>query len=235
MSRIPLRYVPWLARDVLFSQGLVLFIVALLTGLILGRLDPLPPATAGAGLVANMVSQLGWLFVLYSTAAIVSTDRIQGYYRSFFSRPVSPPAYYLIRWLLGALAVALLVPVLTLAMSLAIGSFPVSWHLIQQLELLYLLLGGLTFLVSTATRSDWLIALLIYLVSSILNGLEHGGVKLPAVWHFVAKVLPPFQLTNVQSSPTGAALAHMLLYGAGLFLVALAVLRWRPLGVGGRS
>jgi len=85
-------------------------------------------------------------------------------------------------------------------------------------------------------RSDWLVALIVYMTSAMLNGMEGGGVKLPAVWHFVAKILPPFHLANVQSAPpTGAALAHVLLYGAGLVLAALAVLRWRPLGVGGRS
>jgi len=146
VSRIPVRYFPWLARDVLFSQGLVLFIVALLIGLILGRLTPVPAPTGGPGLVANILAQLGWLFVLYSAAAIVSTDRIQGYYRSYFARPVSPPAYYLTRWLLGAAIVALMVPVLTLAMSLAIGFFPVSWRTVEQLELLYLLLGSVAFL-----------------------------------------------------------------------------------------
>lgn len=236
MSRIPIRYLPWMVRDILLAQGMVLLAIGFLVGLIMTRMTPSPPASEGLGLVKGFVQQMGWPFILYSVASMVSADRVQGFYRSYFSRPLSPPGFYLMRWLLGAVIVALLVPVLTLSLSLAIGRFPLSWSLLAQLQLNYLLVGGLVFLLSTTVRADWLVALLFMLVESILGGLKRGGIDLPAVWDFVATILPPFHLVSVNSPlPAGTPLVHVLLYGAGLVLAALAVIRWRPLGAGGRS
>ncbi|MEO8224463.1 MAG: hypothetical protein ABI661_06630, partial [Gammaproteobacteria bacterium] len=147
MSRVPIRYLPWMLRDMLFAQGAVLLVTSTLIWLIVTRISPAPPASAGLQILQSIVQQAGWPFILYCSSAIVSTDRIQGYYRSIFSRPVSPPWYYLQRWVVGAFVVGLLVPVVTVALELAIGSFPLSWRFLAQVELTYLLAGGLVFLV----------------------------------------------------------------------------------------
>jgi hypothetical protein len=237
MSRVPIRYLPWMLRDVLFAQGVVLFATSAMIWLIWSRMSPTPPASTGPGLVRTIVQQIGWPFILYCSAAFVGTDRSQGYYRSIFSRPVSPPWYYLQRWLVGAFVVGLVVPMLTLALALAFGSFPLSGTLVAQLEMTYLLVGGLTFLVSTMLRADWLIALLVLVLQSVLNGFQsEAQLHLPAFWNFIYRMLPPFHLVNANAPPlTGPQLTHVLLYGAGLVLAALAVLRWRPLGAGGRA
>ncbi|HWB36567.1 MAG TPA: hypothetical protein VHA75_11140, partial [Rugosimonospora sp.] len=47
------------------------------------------------------VHRVGLALVLLATAGIVSQDLAAGYYRLLFTKPVHPPAYYLLRWLLG--------------------------------------------------------------------------------------------------------------------------------------
>jgi hypothetical protein len=49
-------------------------------------------------------------------------------------------------------------------------------------------------------------------------------------------VLPPLRLVDISDPvPTGGALLHVLLYGAGLVLAALFVIRFRPLARGARE
>ncbi|MEO8200390.1 MAG: hypothetical protein ABI679_07715 [Gemmatimonadota bacterium] len=236
MSRFPLRYLPWMLRDLLLSQGLVLLTIGVLGALILSRITPAPLPSDAAPMVLGAVRQMSWPFILFCVASIVSADRLQGYYRTTFVRPVNPSAYYLSRFLLGGLMVGLLAPVMTAAMAIAVGPIPLSWSMIARLEMLYLLLGGAVFLASTLTRADWLFAILVFIVQSVLHGLSQNHVVLPAFWNFIAMILPPFHLTSLdQPMPPGPQLAHVLLYGLGFVLAALAVLRWRPLGSGGRS
>jgi hypothetical protein len=187
-------------------------------------------------MVRGALPQLALIFLLYCSAAIVSNDRVHGYYRSFFSRPMSPPWYYFIRWLLGGVFFLLLSPVLTLALSLAIGSFPFSWEVLAQLGLSYLLLGGLIFFLSALVPHDWLFAMVVLLVQSVLFALRRGGADLSALWDFVLTILPPIYEVSLNSPfPTGSTLIHIVLYGAGLVIAGLVILRLRPLGAGGRS
>lgn len=235
--RMPIRYLPWMLRDMLLSQGLVLLIVGIFAYVITVQIEPVPPADRGPFLVGNLVTQVGWIFVLLGTAGIVSTDRNQGFYRSYFSRPVSPPLFYLQRWLVGSVLIALVVPLVSLGFALAVGWFPVDWAVVGRLELFYFLLGGLIFLSSALIRIDWLVGFMVLMLQSMLHNFHNvPTLKLPAFWETFYRMLPPFHLTNVNApSLTTTQLIHVLLYGAGLVLAALAVLRWRPLGVGGRA
>jgi hypothetical protein len=236
MRAIPLRYLPWMLRDLAVAQGAVVAAVGILSWLIMGRVDPAPAPGSGPAMVAGALQQLSLPFLLYCSAAIVSNDRVHGYYRSFFSRPLSPPWYYFTRWLLGGMVFLLLGPVLTLGLSLAIGRFPLSWEMMAQLALSYLLLGGLIFFFSAFIRYDWLFGLLVLIVQSVLYALHRNGVDLPAIWDFVLTILPPIYLASLNRPfPSGSALVHVLLYGSGLVVAGLILLRLRPLGAGGRS
>jgi ABC-type transport system involved in multi-copper enzyme maturation permease subunit len=235
--RMPIRYLPWMLRDMLFSQRLVPLIVSTFAYVITIQFDPVPPADRGPFLVGNLVTQVGWIFVLLCTAGMVSTDRNQGFYRSYFSRPVSPPLFNLQRWLVGAVLIAAIVPLVSAGFALAVGRFPIDWRVVGRLELFYLLLGGVIFLCSTLMRIDWLVGFMVLMLQSMLNSFHASpNFKLPAFWESFYRLLPPFHLTNVTApSLTTSQLIHVLLYGTGLVLAALAVLRWRPLGVGGRA
>jgi hypothetical protein len=236
MKALPLRYLPWMLRDLAAGQGAVLVAVGILSWLIMSRIDPAPAASNGPEMVLGALQQMSLPFLLYCSAAIVSNDRVHGYYRSFFSRPLNPVWYYFTRWLLGGLLFMLLSPVLTLGLSLAIGTFPVSWQVFGQLGLSYLLLGGMIFFLSSFVRYDWLFGLLILMVQGVLYAISKNGVDLPAIWDLVLKLLPPIYLASLNSPfPAGAALTHVLLYGTGLVIAGLLILRLRPLGAGGRS
>ena len=177
-------------------------------------------------------------FALLATAGIVSADFALGHYRTLFARPVSPPLYYLQRWLTGGVAGAgrhiggrASLPRPASAQHLPIG------RVLAQSALFYLLLGGLIFLLSTVTRRDWLIA--------VLAVAAHGGLGLardpgrsrdryrgPLLY----AVLPPFRLVDVSEPvPAGGDLLHVLLYGLVLVGGALLVIRLRPLARGARE
>ena len=236
MKTIPLRYLPWMVRDLAVGQGAVLAAIGILTWLIMGQITPAPSARQGPGMVNGALSQMSLPLLLYCSAAIVSNDRVHGYYRCFFSRPINPAWYYFIRFLLGGIFFLLISPVLTLGMSLAIGSFPFSWTVLSQLALSYLLLGGLIFFLSTIMRYDWLFGLLILMMQAVLFSLVKNGIDLPAIWDFVLTILPPIYQASMNSTPpAGPMLSHILLYGSGLVVAGLVLLRLRPLGVGGRS
>jgi hypothetical protein len=236
MKAIPLRYLPWMIRDLALGPGAVVVAVLVLSWLIMGRIDPPPAVSSGPGMVAGALGQLSLPLLLYCSAAIVSNDRVHGYYRSFFSRPLSPPWYYFTRWLLGGIVFVLIGPALTLGLVLAIGTFPLSGELMIQLALSYFLLGGLILFFSTFMRYDWLFGVLVLVMQGVLFALHRNGVNLPAIWDFVLTILPPIYQASLNSPlPTGPALTHILLYGGGLVVAALVLLRLRPLGAGGRS
>jgi len=235
----PLRYLGWMARDVAVRPGLACLAIAGLFAFIATRMPAaFTPASAHDFLIRT-VSQFDWVIVLIATAGLVSWDRASGYYRSLFSQPVSPGAYYLQRWLLGAVGVAAFVPLVGLGILLVTGSFPFSGPLLARLLLKYLLLGGLTLALSTVLRADWMIAFLISVLQSVLYSLDKNGAPLNAFSKLLIHALPPFQIGTsafgAAGYPTGSELTHGLLYGAGLLVLALAALTLRPLGSGGRA
>ena len=131
---------------------------------------------------------------------------------------------------------ALIVPVFYAVVGLVTGYAAFPTALLGKMVLLYLLLGGLCFLLSTFTRLDWLFSLFPLLLDSVLHSILVQGVHLSGFWLFIAKILPPFHLVSSPGAvPAGWQLFHVLAYGGGLVAAALAVLLWRPLGVGGRS
>lgn len=234
MRTVPVRYLPWMMRDLAFSQGVVLLVLGVMTWLIMRSVGA--PVSQGPGLEKAVLQQLSVLFLLYCSGAIVSNDRVHGYYRSYFSRPLSPAGYYLSRWTLGGLVFILMHPVIAGALMLAIGGFPFSWGLLVNLALSYLLIGGMVFFFSTWARGDWLLALLFVLMDGVLFSLKRAGATLSAFWEFVSTILPPAHLTSVTAPvPTGGHLGLVLLYGSALLLAGLVILRWRPLGAGGRA
>ena len=236
MSRAPLRYAGWMARDIATGPGAIMVAVALLVTFILWRMTNIPSSHGDvSGLVRAIVDQAAMPFVLLATGGIVSGDLVNGYYRSYFSRPVSPVAYYLQRWLLGAAAVLLFIPILAAGIALRTGTFAAPAALFAKVGLLYLMLGGLVLLASTLTRRDWIVALVIYVFQSILHSIAAAPTP-GATVRTLHAILPPFHAASVKAPmPEGAALLHPLLYGLGLVLAALAVIRWRPLGSGGRA
>lgn len=236
MIRLPLAYGRWMLRDLVRQQGLVVVAVAALVLYAVSRLEPVPAPEQAAGILAAILSTLAWPLVLFCAAGIVSHDRHQGYYRSYFSRPVSPAGYYLQRWILGGVMTLLVVPLLAGAIGLVTGAFPFPWTLLANLALFYLLFGGLAFFWTTLVRLDWLVAVLLLLVQTVLFKLQQSGLDPGPTARLIYRALPPFHLVSLDAPlASGASLVHVLLYGGGLVIGAVLILSIRPLGAGGRS
>lgn len=241
MSRWPARYLGWMARDLALGPGwLVVGVIAVVTFVVSRAPQEISNARDAARLFAGVVGGFDWLIILAVTGSMVSGDLGSGVYRTLFTRPVSPALYYLQRWLLGAVLVALFAVLMALALWPVIGLFPWSWGVFIRLLVLYLLLGGLTFALSTVLRRDWAIALLILVLQSALHGITAGNDEASPFTRGLLAVLPPFDRAQIDprmnlSVPYLGDLYDALVYGALLVAVAIVVLSRRPLGSGGRS
>lgn len=170
-------------------------------------------------------------------AGIISTDRHQGYIRFYFSKPISVVAFYVQAYVLHAVAFVLLFGAITWVY----GRYTVhvSVHLaMEAAALTFVLVGGLGFLFSTLTRFDGGFVVLAYIVSMTLQQVvaSSRAELLPGWLRLVARVLPPaYALDQVRNhlyareaiEPT--QVWHVVLYGAGAFLLGLLALRRLPL------
>lgn len=236
MSGYPAAYLAWQARDVARGPGLV---AALVAGVFILLVWRLPEAAMGAGggvLLTGYLQQVGWPLVLVATGEMVRTDRSEGYYRFYFSRPVQPALFYLVRFLLGFVLVLAAVAAGTLAVLARTGTLAVEPRLLGQLSLTYLLLGGTVFFFSTVTTAgprDWLVALLVHVLQNTVADLLSNGVDLWPALRWLHAILPPMHRLGAGLEPADAL--HVGLYGAGLVAVSLLVLDRRPLGGGARD
>jgi hypothetical protein len=195
--------------------------------------------TAGeASLVACLIV-LDWTVVvltLVATAGLVSQDFALGHQRTLFAKPVSPALYYLQRWLIGAPAVLLGAGIVAYPIGVRFDVPMVGVSLVARMGLLYLVLGGLVFLLSTLTRRDWLLALgVLGWQAAMAFARSLGGAQGPIATVIYA-VLPPFHLLRLdRAAPRGLDLLHAIGYGTAMLLAALALLHWRPLARGARQ
>lgn len=233
-TRMPLTYARWELRDAARGPGLILLAIAVLAGFIMTRLPEGQTFTTEAA-VRAIAGQALFPLVLVVTAGMVSRDLNEGFYRAYFSRPVSPPLFYLQRWIAGGILLLLFIPLLSAAASIRTGDLRVPVWIIGKTALLYLLLGGTVLLLSTLTRRDWAVAAVLYIMEQILHAVQESGGSLGALARAIYTVLPPFHVAAVDGSPGAAEIWGAAAYGVGLILAALAVLQWRALGSGGRA
>lgn len=236
MSGYPAAYLAWQARDVARGPGLVAALIAGVFALLVWRLPEAAMAGGGGVLLTGYLQQVGWPLVLVATGEMVRTDRSEGYYRFYFSRPVQPALFYLVRFLLGFVLVLAAVAAGTLAVLARTGTLAVEPRLLGQLSLTYLLLGGTVFFFSTVTTAgprDWLVALLVHVLQNTVADLLSNGVDLWPALRWLHAILPPMHRLGAGLEPADAL--HVGLYGAGLVAVSLLVLDRRPLGGGARD
>ena len=237
MSAMPIRYLPWMTLDLARSAGLAMALVGVLAAFLISSMTVVTSGTGGEATVfLGILDFAVTVFALLATAGIVSADFGLGYYRTLFARPVSPPLYYLQRWLLGGVLVLLATSVVGFAAAARIGAqLPIGRVLVQS-ALFYLLLGGLVLLLSTITRRDWIIAALVVAAHAGLGLARSLGAAASGAAAVLYTILPPFGLVDVgEPVPAGADLVHVVLYGLALVLAALTVIRLRPLARGARE
>lgn len=239
MSAYPIGYLPWQARDLMRGPGVVAALVAGIFALLIWRLPSQYIGSGAAALFQGYLAQVGWPLVLVATGEIVRNDRVEGYHRFYFSRPVHPAAFYLVRFTLGFLLVLTAVLVAGAAVWLRTGELPLPLRTVGQLTLLYLLLGGTVFLLSTLFTGgprDWLTALLVHVYQTTTHDLLARGFDLWPALRIAHWALPPMHLARLDAAPMAAGeMLHAGLYGAALLGISLAVLHFRPLGSGARD
>lgn len=240
-----IEYVPWLARDYLFNQGIATAIVGVLIGIMvivpgvaatLGGIRfgqvPLELANQMLRVVANAIVFIG---VLFATNGIVANDRKLGYYRFMFAKPVSPTRYYATVFAVNGIGLLIVTVALLGVWYVAVRPmFPV--RLLLVVAIMYLAYGSLGFLLSAAWRFDWLSLVSVMLVANV--GWSVWGTA-RGIRHWVLHVLPPVHRSNdiynlsvaefSTTTPWGS-IAWLLGYGAVCFIAALLVIRRRPLG-----
>jgi hypothetical protein len=241
-----LEYVPWIARDYFTNQGPSTALVVLLIGVlsllpvikgVTGtpvNLGEVPPAIATRVLHA-MLPPLVFLGTFFATNGIVANDRKLGYYRFLFAKPVSPPRYYAVTFLVYGLGLLAISAALLGVWAVAVRPmFPVEFFLI--VPLMYLAYGGLGFLLSAAWRFDWVSLVTVLFVANVgwsVWGNETG------LRHWLLYLLPPVHRSAdvydmILRAPGIAIPWHSIAWLAGYGLICFAlgmlVIRKRPLG-----
>ena len=179
---------------------------------------------------------LGSLFVALAgfvgIGRIVSDDRATGTVRFLFSKPVSLTAYYVQQWIVNGVALVAIAGILGTAWQAATVPQHVG-GLMMTMAMAWVMLGGVGFLISVLTNADLPAIAGVYLGTALLRGLcDLPASPLPAWLRQATRVLPPTQKLDFVRDQllAGAGIpwthaVHVLLYGAGAFLLGLVVLR----------
>ena len=237
------KYSLWQFRDFFMQHGIGIAIIGLLWGYSL--LAPLRaamspqaqlPMTPGSpiwGLVMQITSAVVSVSVLIAMNGIVATDRKNGYYRFLFAKPINHVLYYAQLFFVYMAGVLLIMAILAALLRLILPSFNVLYFLMYT-ALVYIAMGGIGFLLSVATRYDWLSLAAVWLGSRILRDVHSGP---DAGWKGAAvQVLPPVhRLDEVANSLIGTGSANLtdvvwlFTYGAVCFVLGLVLLRYGSL------
>jgi len=230
MIRLPWRYTGWLLRDMARGPLLVLAVM-LLAGLFIPVISVNGGSMPAAAVFPYLLEACGFIGVLALTRSIANKDLGRGYYRLFFSRPVDPGGYYLLRWLLGGVALNIFAALLTGIVAWKYGAQLPLLYYVSQLSLHYLVLGGLVFLLSSLLPAD--IGAVLPLCA--LSAYAHSSFS-PGWLSALAWLLPPLNLTRVTATlPPGVSRLPAVIYGVCAVAAAVAVLQKRRFAEGGRG
>ncbi|HEU4649615.1 MAG TPA: hypothetical protein VFS33_11185 [Gemmatimonadales bacterium] len=232
MSRFPVRYAGWMARDLALGPGIPIVGLTALVTLFLTSTHIETNLAGGLQFIAVWVLYFNaWVVTLLATAGIVSGDRAGGYYRTLFAHPVSPPLFYLQRWLLGGALVLAASAVAAVALAARLQAPALWFDLVMRTALVYLVFGGLVLFCSTLVRRDWLLAFAILAANAVFGVLISGPVA-----RAIDLLLPPVGLLlPSRALPGGGSLLYVALYGLGLLAGAMVIIQHRPLASGARE
>ena len=238
------RYALWQLRDFMMGKGASFLIIALLLGVtsylaLKGNGDAwkLSPAAAmmSRQALGGPISVLTFLGVVIACNAIVSADRTQGYFRFLFAKPVHLVRFYAQLWVLHGACVLALAAALTWVWGIVEVPVPVG-RVVETFAVAYVLIGGVTFMLSTLMRYDWLITIVLWTLAQLVTApfILEGRPNVKAV---VSAILPPYEhYSAVQKALASATtdvpttdLAWVLGYGALCVAIGLVVLRKRPM------
>lgn len=239
-----LAYLPWHARDAA-ARGLApVFLFALMAGLPLygitssnDGVDFINDPTARDFALAVYRSTVNLAIVLGAflmTAQTVATDRERQHVRVLFAHQVVPWAYYLQRYMVGLMFMAISFVLAPWGFSQLVTPVPILGAVWAALAT-GILIGGLAMLCSAITARDALPLLIVFLGSNILQQVA-ATAELSAWLEWLAEVLPPVQKLTALSQAwySGAPvptdhLAPVLGYGTGMLILSLVIIKRAPL------
>lgn len=239
----PARYLPLQLRDVAAGPFALFAAVSVMLVLVAWRfLAKRPEVMSSPELfVQGTLAVVQTVAVLFGAGGVAGVDIQRGFYRAWFSKPITPWYFYLQRWLLGGAAVLTIPLMLGGGIALAFdGGSGVTLGLMGNLALAYLLIGSLVLLCGNFLERDWLVAFMIVFAQARLHQMiqifERMGETLHPAVVWTDRLLPPFHLVSPSTTMvSGSDLVHVVGYGAGMLVAALLLLRYRPLGSGGRA
>jgi hypothetical protein len=232
----------WQARDFAFERGAPLLIVAtlmtfpiimVLRGLRTGTSDAAQAATAANYAIVQLFGEFSLISVLIGINGVVSNDRVRGYYRFLFAKPVSIPRYYAQAYVING--IGLVATALALCAAIYTLGYPVfTARVALTVALVYVSLGGLGFLFSTVARFDWVLMGGTWGLAQVLRAVYPAHES--RAGKVIDVILPPYhqlrdvgqQLARGESADPGM-LAWLLAWGTAGFLIGLFLLRRRPL------
>jgi hypothetical protein len=224
-------YARWQLRDYAVGAGgataALAIIILALSGAGFGPPDP----DARAALLLSVLNKMAVIGAVAGVTGLVAEDRARGYYRFALARPVSAARLYGQAFAVRGVGLVLLIGALWIVGTVLLGSGSVVSaslpRLLACVIVSYLLVGGVTFLVSTMTRYAWLATLAVAassLISSLLADVPSWSRRL---WVVVTDVLPPFNhlasvLDGVLGTQPTPHLAGVLAWVAGYGVLAIA-------------
>ena len=196
------RYTVWLSRDFVMN---IAIISILLFGL-LGMLSILQVRTMAETFAISsrgrefplsakirIFMEIWGVFVtvgpIIAMSGMVSQDRAMGYTRFLFAKPLSVRWYYL-QSLLVRFVGFMLVGILLAFLYSRFEPPNLSWRMVVDMLVCFAAFGGVVFLISVLSRFDGLVAIVFFLVSSVLWGVwrSKDGIR-----HAVTYLVPPVQ------------------------------------------
>lgn len=230
-------YAPWQLWDFALDRGVALLFVGGLLGLsvlwpgYIALSQQMPPELVANELIKIAVAQQISILVVIATSGIVANDRIGGYFRFLFAKPVRMPAYYALQFLVTFTGTLLATLILLAAFWIFVGWVSPFIPLVMMV-VTYLALGGTIFFFSTFTRLDWGMLVILWGASALSR-----MAAAESDWYAVARwVLPPTyhidKLRNALFAGTEVdvgGVAWLVGYGLAFFVAGLVVLQRKAL------
>lgn len=235
-------YLGWQARDFAAERGAPLLIVAtlmvfplikILRDLQDGAASPMQAAVSARYGIVQLFAEFSFIAVLIGINGVVSHDRVRGYYRFLFAKPVSIPRYYAQAYVVNGLGLVLAaLGVLGAIYALGYPVFPA--RVLLTVALVYVSLGGLGFFYSTVARFDWVLMGATWGMAQVLRAVYPAPES--RAGQVLDVILPPFHRlrdVGLQLARGEAAEPMMLVWllgwGISGFVLGLLILRRRPL------
>jgi hypothetical protein len=177
---------------------------------------------------ATFISTLSFL----SVARFISDDRANGYFRFYFSKPVSITGYYVQAWVLHGLVSIALTWAAALWVQSLMHPIPIGGIVLLG-ALSWVVIGGVGFFFSALTNLDTVILVVLMLLSKILHSVNSDSPEF--LWGWVKASLPVLMPTDrlgqvMEAAITGTAIAmgdvlYAVAYGGIAFTAGVVILR----------